>query len=88
MVRRPGRSGQVWSMEKLDNKLVDMRDMYDDWRRRQACAGDDDTEEVTKLVQYCGYRDLYQKMLSMSYGLTSAHIEVYTGLWGCYFRLL
>uniref|UniRef100_A0A2A4JK86 CAP-Gly domain-containing protein n=1 Tax=Heliothis virescens TaxID=7102 RepID=A0A2A4JK86_HELVI len=33
MVKRPGRSGQVWSMEKLDNKLVDMRDMYDDWRR-------------------------------------------------------
>ncbi|KAJ8735802.1 hypothetical protein PYW07_007422 [Mythimna separata] len=46
MVRRPGRSGQVWSMEKLDNKLVDMRDMYDDWRRRQACAGDDDSEET------------------------------------------
>ncbi|XP_047021111.1 kinesin-like protein KIF13A isoform X1 [Helicoverpa zea] len=36
MVKRPGRSGQVWSMEKLDNKLVDMRDMYDDWRRRPA----------------------------------------------------
>ncbi|KAJ8736093.1 hypothetical protein PYW08_006749 [Mythimna loreyi] len=46
MVRRPGRSGQVWSMEKLDNKLVDMRDMYDDWRRRQACAGDNDSEET------------------------------------------
>ncbi|KAM3967416.1 LOW QUALITY PROTEIN: kinesin heavy chain 73 [Aphomia sociella] len=35
MVRRPGRGGQVWSMEKLDNKLVDMRDMYDAWRRSQ-----------------------------------------------------
>ncbi|XP_072940106.1 kinesin-like protein KIF13A isoform X5 [Epargyreus clarus] len=38
MVRRPNRGGQVWSMEKLDNKLVDMRDMYDDWRRRQQRA--------------------------------------------------
>ncbi|XP_026738887.1 kinesin-like protein KIF13A isoform X3 [Trichoplusia ni] len=45
MVKRPGRSGQVWSMEKLDNKLVDMRDMYDDWRRRQQRA-DDNEEEV------------------------------------------
>ncbi|XP_047021197.1 kinesin-like protein KIF13A isoform X11 [Helicoverpa zea] len=43
MVKRPGRSGQVWSMEKLDNKLVDMRDMYDDWRRRPA-----DTEEPSE----------------------------------------
>ncbi|XP_041975896.1 kinesin-like protein KIF13A isoform X3 [Aricia agestis] len=34
MVKRPQRS-QVWSMEKLENKLVDMREMYDDWRRRQ-----------------------------------------------------
>ncbi|XP_068626995.1 kinesin-like protein KIF13A [Battus philenor] len=44
MVRRPGRGGQVWSMEKLDNKLVDMRDMYDEWRRRQQ-QGDDHIEE-------------------------------------------
>ncbi|CAH0727551.1 unnamed protein product, partial [Brenthis ino] len=35
MVRRPSRGAQVWSMEKLENKLVDMRDMYDEWRRRQ-----------------------------------------------------
>ncbi|XP_049881981.1 kinesin-like protein KIF13B isoform X2 [Pectinophora gossypiella] len=44
MVKRPGRGGQVWSMEKLDNKLVDMREMYDEWRRRQQ-RGDDDVEE-------------------------------------------
>ncbi|XP_026320336.1 kinesin-like protein KIF13B isoform X4 [Hyposmocoma kahamanoa] len=35
MVKRPGRGGQVWSMEKLDNKLVDMREMYDEWRQQQ-----------------------------------------------------
>ncbi|XP_039753302.1 kinesin-like protein KIF13B isoform X3 [Pararge aegeria] len=35
MVKRPTRGAQVWSMEKLENKLVDMRDMYDEWRRRQ-----------------------------------------------------
>ncbi|XP_045446228.1 kinesin-like protein KIF13B [Melitaea cinxia] len=35
MVKRPSRGAQVWSMEKLENKLVDMREMYDEWRRRQ-----------------------------------------------------
>ncbi|KAL0850869.1 hypothetical protein ABMA28_006780 [Loxostege sticticalis] len=45
MVKRPGRGGQVWSMEKLDNKLVDMRDMYEDWRRRQQKSPDADVEE-------------------------------------------
>ncbi|XP_052757774.1 kinesin-like protein KIF13B isoform X2 [Galleria mellonella] len=41
MVRRAGRGGQVWSMEKLDNKLVDMRDMYDEWRRTRSAAHHD-----------------------------------------------
>ncbi|XP_061385500.1 kinesin-like protein KIF13B isoform X4 [Danaus plexippus] len=43
MVKRPTRGAQVWSMEKLENKLVDMRDMYDDWRRRR---DHDDLEAV------------------------------------------
>lgn len=54
MVKRPGRGGQVWSMEKLDNKLVDMRDMYDDWRRRQQ-RGDDEVEEVDVSIT-CYYK--------------------------------
>lgn len=44
MVKRPSRGGQVWSMEKLDNKLVDMREMYDEWRQRQ--QREEDIEEV------------------------------------------
>ncbi|XP_077432241.1 kinesin-like protein KIF13A isoform X2 [Vanacampus margaritifer] len=31
-VRRKGRGTQVWTIEKLENKLVDMRDHYRDWR--------------------------------------------------------
>ncbi|KAM9807089.1 kinesin-like protein KIF13A isoform 5-T5 [Syngnathus typhle] len=31
-VRRKGRATQVWTIEKLENKLVDMRDHYRDWR--------------------------------------------------------
>ncbi|VVC95214.1 unnamed protein product [Leptidea sinapis] len=34
MVKRGTRGAQVWSMEKLENKLVDMREMYDEWRHR------------------------------------------------------
>ncbi|XP_034084087.1 kinesin-like protein KIF13A isoform X3 [Gymnodraco acuticeps] len=31
-VRRKGKGTQVWTIEKLENKLVDMRDHYGDWR--------------------------------------------------------
>lgn len=30
LVRRKGRSSQVWSMEKIENKIIDMRDMYEE----------------------------------------------------------
>ncbi len=31
-VRRKRKGTQVWTIEKLENKLVDMRDHYRDWR--------------------------------------------------------
>uniref|UniRef100_A0A8C4SQC1 Kinesin family member 13A n=1 Tax=Erpetoichthys calabaricus TaxID=27687 RepID=A0A8C4SQC1_ERPCA len=31
-VRRKGKGTQVWTIEKLENKLVDMRDYYRDWK--------------------------------------------------------
>nr|XP_023646271.1 kinesin-like protein KIF13A isoform X3 [Paramormyrops kingsleyae] len=31
-VRRRGRGTQVWTIEKLENKLVDMRDHYQEWK--------------------------------------------------------
>ncbi|XP_072250499.1 kinesin-like protein KIF13A isoform X4 [Leuresthes tenuis] len=37
-VRRKGKGTQVWTIEKLENKLVDMRDHYRDWK--------EDTEET------------------------------------------
>ncbi|XP_063616428.1 kinesin-like protein KIF13A [Cydia splendana] len=46
MVKRPGRGGQVWSMEKLDNKLVDMREMYDEWRRLQSDGDEPPAEKA------------------------------------------
>ncbi|XP_078270904.1 kinesin-like protein KIF13A isoform X3 [Rhinoraja longicauda] len=33
-VRRKGKGTQVWAIEKLENKLIDMRDLYQDWREK------------------------------------------------------
>lgn len=31
-VRRKGRGTQLWSIDKMENRLVDMRDHYRDWK--------------------------------------------------------
>uniref|UniRef100_A0A8D2AJQ4 Kinesin family member 13B n=1 Tax=Sciurus vulgaris TaxID=55149 RepID=A0A8D2AJQ4_SCIVU len=31
-VRRRGKGKQIWSLEKLDNRLLDMRDLYQEWK--------------------------------------------------------
>lgn len=31
-VRRKSKGTQVWTIEKLENKLVDMRDQYREWK--------------------------------------------------------
>ena len=36
LVKRKSRSSQIWSLEKLENKVIDMRDMYEE---RQAAGG-------------------------------------------------
>ncbi|XP_057643247.1 kinesin-like protein KIF13A isoform X6 [Chionomys nivalis] len=30
--RRKGKSTQIWTIEKLENKLIDMRDLYQEWK--------------------------------------------------------
>ncbi|XP_076381671.1 kinesin-like protein KIF13A isoform X6 [Megalopta genalis] len=37
LVKRTNMGSQVWSMEKLGNKLVDMREMYEDWKDPNNC---------------------------------------------------
>ncbi|XP_050097120.1 kinesin-like protein KIF13A isoform X2 [Anopheles aquasalis] len=34
LVRRLNSGSQIWSMEKLENKLIDMRDMYQEYKER------------------------------------------------------
>ena len=33
LVKRKGMGSQVWSMEKLENKLIDMRELYEESER-------------------------------------------------------
>ena len=35
LVKRKGKGSQVWSMEKLENKLIDMRDLYEEWKDKE-----------------------------------------------------
>ena len=37
LVKRTNMGSQVWSMEKLENKLVDMREMYEDRKDPNNC---------------------------------------------------
>lgn len=34
LVKRKGLASQVWSMEKLENKLIDMRDLYEEKKEK------------------------------------------------------
>ncbi|CAO2595939.1 Kinesin-like protein KIF13A [Lemmus lemmus] len=43
--RRKGKSTQIWTIEKLENKLIDMRDLYQEWK-----------ENVPEAKRLCGKR--------------------------------
>uniref|UniRef100_A0A8D0H0V4 Kinesin family member 13A n=1 Tax=Sphenodon punctatus TaxID=8508 RepID=A0A8D0H0V4_SPHPU len=44
-VRRKGKGTQVWTIEKLENKLIDMRDLYQEWK-----------ENVPEMKRFVGKR--------------------------------
>ncbi|XP_022249018.1 kinesin-like protein KIF13A isoform X2 [Limulus polyphemus] len=41
LVKRINKSKQIWSMEKLENKLIDMRDMYEERKEKQLLLKDE-----------------------------------------------
>uniref|UniRef100_H3DM37 Kinesin family member 13A n=1 Tax=Tetraodon nigroviridis TaxID=99883 RepID=H3DM37_TETNG len=51
-VRRKAKGTQVWSIEKLENKLVDMREHYADWK--------EDSEEMGKRANSNGCDPFYE----------------------------
>lgn len=40
-VRRRCRGKQIWSLEKMENRLVDMRELYQEWKDYQLHDSDD-----------------------------------------------
>lgn len=46
LVKRKGKGSQVWSMDKLENKLIDMRDLYGDGKDH------DEDESVDPFYEY------------------------------------
>lgn len=34
LVRRKGKGSQIWSMDKFENKIIDMRDMYEERKEK------------------------------------------------------
>lgn len=56
-VRRKGKGTQVWSIEKLENKLVDMREHYADWKEdSEEMVGkqeDHKQESCRKILFWC-----------------------------------
>ena len=55
LVKRKKRGNQIWSMEKFENKLIDMRDMYEERKTQglpmmvQDDVDDDDSSSVCVL---------------------------------------
>ena len=45
LVRRRHRSSQIWTMEKFENKIIDMRDMYEERKRLGVPIMVDDSDE-------------------------------------------
>lgn len=49
-VRRKGKGKQIWSLEKLDNRLLDMRDLYQEWKECEEDTPVSYLRKRTKLV--------------------------------------
>ncbi|RWS12238.1 kinesin-like protein KIF13A, partial [Dinothrombium tinctorium] len=47
LVKRKNKAPQVWSMEKLENKLIDMRELYEEWKERGGLLAFKDVSQST-----------------------------------------
>lgn len=46
-VRRKGKGKQIWALEKMENRLVDMRELYQEWKDF------DEDNPVSELIRAC-----------------------------------
>lgn len=66
LVSRMGHGGQVWSMEKLENKLIDMRDMYEEFRQRDQSPSEIHQETVSLIIDFNElYEHIYLSLVNL-----------------------
>ena len=46
LVKRKNKASQVWSMEKMENKLIDMRELYSEWKS-QGCPSNNSNPQIS-----------------------------------------
>ena len=50
LVKRKARNSQIWAMEKFENKIIDMRDLYEERKEKGLPMKVDDDEDDLPLV--------------------------------------
>lgn len=51
-VRRKGKGKQIWALEKMENRLVDMRELYQEWKDYDE---DNPVRPLQRLAEYLLY---------------------------------
>lgn len=49
-VRRRCRGKQIWSLEKMENRLVDMRELYQEWQDYHIHHHDDPVRQLENIA--------------------------------------
>lgn len=63
LVKRKGKGSQVWSMDKLENKLIDMRDLYGDGKEHDQDDASDPFYEFSENHNLIGVANIFLEVL-------------------------
>ncbi|XP_034249047.1 kinesin-like protein KIF13A isoform X2 [Thrips palmi] len=63
LVKRKGKGSQVWSMDKLENKLIDMRDLYGDGKEHDQDDACDPFYEYSENHNLIGVANIFLEVL-------------------------
>lgn len=65
LVRRVNSGSQVWSMEKLENKLIDMREMYQEYKERMMAGLVSENINFDSIIQKIIFSGVNRKNFSL-----------------------
>ena len=63
LVKRKGKGSQIWSMEKFENKIIDMRDMYEERKEKGLPMMVEETDEAVIYPLVCCLHGLFLRLL-------------------------